>query len=84
MAIPITEEDNIVESIEQFFARLVLTDPTTDIDVELSPAETVIQIVDNDSKPYCRVYRLYQSLKMYCILVGLVSLFFFNSGTYWI
>lgn len=50
MAIPITEEDNIVESIEQFFARLVLTDPTTDIDVELRPAETAIQIVDNDGK----------------------------------
>ena len=50
VAIPITEEDDIVESVEQFFARLVLTDSDTDIDVELSPAETAIQITDNDGK----------------------------------
>ena len=50
VAIPVTEEDDIVESVEQFFARLVLTDSNTDIDVELSPAETAIQITDNDGE----------------------------------
>ena len=50
LAIPITDEDNILETIERFFARLVLTDPNTDIDVELNPAETAVQIIDNDGK----------------------------------
>lgn len=47
--IPITEEDNVVEVIEQFFARLELTDSTTDVDVVLSPDESIVHIIDNDS-----------------------------------
>ena len=49
-AVTITEGDNIAETIEQFFARISLTDSSTDVDVQLNPSEAAIQIIDNDSK----------------------------------
>lgn len=41
-------DDNIQEGLEQFFARLSLTDTSTDVDVDLDPAQTIINIMDND------------------------------------
>ena len=48
--IPINDDDFIAESVEQFFARLTLTNTNSDVDVSLNPAETNIEIIDNDSK----------------------------------
>ena len=44
--------DNTHEGLEQFFARLSLTDTSTDVDVDLDPAQTAIDIIDNDGKFY--------------------------------
>ena len=43
-------DDIVNEGIEQFFARLAVTDPSTDVDVELNPNQTIIEIIDNDCK----------------------------------
>ena len=50
LTIPITDEDNIVEEIEEFLVRLSLADSSSDVDVELNPADATVQIVDNDGK----------------------------------
>ena len=45
-------DDNIQESLEQFFVRLSQSNTGTDVDVELNPAQATIDIVDNDGKFY--------------------------------
>ena len=50
VVIPINDDDSIAESVKQFFARLTLTNTNSDVDVSLNPAETNIEIIDNDSK----------------------------------
>ena len=46
MSIPITNDD-ILESVERFLGQLTLV--TTGVMVQLSPQETEILIIDNDS-----------------------------------
>ena len=46
VSIPITDDD-IVESVERFLGQLTLV--TTGVMVQLSPQETEILIIDNDS-----------------------------------
>ena len=50
MAIPITDTDTVAESVEQFFAVLSRSGLGSDPDVVLSPAQTTIEITDNDGK----------------------------------
>lgn len=47
VVIPLVD-DSIQEGLEQFFARLSLADASTDVDVDLDPAQTTIDITDND------------------------------------
>ena len=62
--IPIVD-DKVNEGIEQFFVRLALTDVSTDVDVELSPNETIIEIIDDD----CKIqYYLYVHCAFLCSL----------------
>lgn len=50
VAIPITDSDSVIEPVEQFFARLALADQNTDVDVQLDPSQSTIEIIDTDSK----------------------------------
>ena len=61
-------DDTVNEGIEQFFARLSVTDPSTDIDVDLNPDETVIEIIDNDCKLFClHIHCLHNSAPLPCL-----------------
>ena len=53
-------DDDIVESVENFFADLNLT--TTGADVELRPEQTEIRIRDNDGKYLGKTFHHYRKI----------------------
>ena len=65
-------DDTINEGIEQFFARLAVTDLSTDADVELNPNQTIIEIIDNDCKIQClnKYFLYYRSIISSFILIS--------------
>lgn len=59
--IPVTvviEDDDVIESLENFFATLTLFRSPPGSDVELNPTEAEISITDNEGKPVSKFHTL--------------------------